>query len=117
MLAAQKAPAEPLFDAVAKASRGERELAQASTRTVRVSYQDGLHLRPCSTIVSTVDRYRAKVTVQKGTQSSDAASIFGLLSLAATHGTELVLTATGVDAQDALDAMVVLFATDFQRCG
>ena len=116
MLAVQESPAETSFDADAEASRGEQELAQASTRTVRVTYQDGLHLRPCSTIVSTVDRYRAKVTVQKGTQSSDAASIFGLLSLAATYGTELVLTATGVDAQDALDAVAVLFAADFQRC-
>ena len=117
MLAAQKAPAGPSFDAAAKASRAERELAQASTRTVRVSYQEGLHLRPCSAIVNTVGRHRAKVLVQKGAQSIDAASIFGLLSLAATHGTELVLTATGADAQDAVDAVAGLFATDFQGCG
>ena len=116
MLAVQKTPTKPSFDAVAETSRGEHELNQASTRTVRVSYQDGLHLRPCSTNASTVDRYRAKVMVQKGAQSIDAANIFGLLSLAATHGTELVLMATGVDAQDALDAVAVLFATDFQRC-
>ena len=42
----------------------------------------------------------------------NADSIFDLLSLAATRGTELILSATGPDAQEALDAVVRLFAEE-----
>jgi phosphocarrier protein len=52
--------------------------------------------------------------VRKGAQSVDAASILELLTLAASHGTELVLSATGVESQEALDAVAGLFANGFQ---
>ena len=81
-----------------------------ATRTVRVTRQEGLHLRPCSAIASTVSKHQAKVTIQNGTQSANATSIFDLLSLAATQGTELVLFATGTEAEEALDAVVGLFS-------
>jgi len=38
----------------------------------------------------------------------------GLLSLAAHSGTELVLSATGPEAEDALDAVVSLFREKFE---
>ena len=79
------------------------------TRTLRVTHQHGLHLRPCSAIVAAVGRHLAKVMIQKGSQIANAASIFDLLTLAATQGTELVLTATGAEAEEALAAVVDLF--------
>jgi phosphocarrier protein HPr len=85
-------------------------VAQTNSRTVCVTDQHGLHLRPCSVIVRTVSRYRAMVTVYKGSQAVDAGSMFELLSLAATHGTELVLSASGPDAWEALEAVAGLFA-------
>jgi phosphotransferase system HPr (HPr) family protein len=63
-----------------------------------------------------VGKYLADVIVKKGSQSVSAASILGLLSLAVTPGTELVLSATGAEAQEALDAVAGLFASDFQAC-
>jgi phosphotransferase system HPr (HPr) family protein len=83
---------------------------QAVSQTLRVTHQHGLHLRPCSAIVTAVGRHLAKVRIQKGSQFADAASILDLLSLAATQGTELVLTATGPEAEEALQAVVGLFA-------
>ena len=71
---------------------------------------EGLHLRPCSAIVNTVSRHLAKVMIQKGSQVADAASILDLLSLAATQGTELVLSATGAEAEEALEAVAGLFS-------
>lgn len=93
-------------------------LTTACTRTVTVSNEDGLHTRPCVAIVKTVSKHRAKVTVQKGTQFVDARSVIDLLSLAAPQGTELVLSATGADAEEALAAVVGLFddARDLTRC-
>jgi phosphotransferase system HPr (HPr) family protein len=114
MLAVQNAPARSSFDAVAGAFRGGRPRSQTITRTVKVGPQQGLHLRPCSAIVSTVGKHQADLIVQKGVQSARAASIFELLSLAASPGTELVLSATGAEAQEAVDAVAGLFASDFQ---
>jgi phosphotransferase system HPr (HPr) family protein len=61
--------------------------------------------------VLTVGRHLAKVTIQKGSQLADAASILDLLMLAASQGTELVLSATGPEADDALEAVAGLFAS------
>jgi phosphocarrier protein HPr len=85
-----------------------------ANRTVLVTNAKGLHLRPCSAIVTVVRRHRADVTVQKGNQSADATSILDLLSLAAPPGTELVLSATGADADEALDALASLFGDKFE---
>ncbi len=89
---------------------GRINAPKESTRTVRVTRQEGLHLRPCSAIASTVGRHQAKVTIQNGTQSANAGSVMDLLLLAATQGTELVLFATGTEAEEALDAVVGLFS-------
>jgi phosphocarrier protein HPr len=93
-------------------------LTATCTRTVTVTNVDGLHVRPCAAIVRTVSRHQAHVTIQRGTQSVDAASVMDLLSLAATQGAELVLTATGEEAEDALDAVADLLggATELTGC-
>ena len=84
-------------------------LTETCTRTVTVTNVDGLHVRPCVAIVKTVSRHQANVTIQKGAQSVNAGSVMDLLLLAATQGTELVLTATGAEAEEALAAVVGLF--------
>jgi len=84
-------------------------LTETCTRTVTVTNGDGLHARPCVAIVKAVSRHQANVTIHKGAQSVSAASVIDLLSLAATQGTELVLTATGAEAKEALEAVVGLF--------
>jgi phosphocarrier protein HPr len=93
-------------------------LAETTSRTVFVNNRHGLHLRPCSAIVTTANRHRAKVTVHKGGHTVSADSIFGLLSLAATWGTELILSATGPDAEEALEAVAQVFAgePDLAHC-
>jgi phosphotransferase system HPr (HPr) family protein len=85
---------------------------KAITRTLKVTHQQGLHLRPCSAIVAVVGRHRAQVTIQKGAQSVNAGSVLDLLTLAATQGTELVLTAIGPEAEEALEAVVGLFSCE-----
>jgi len=83
------------------------------SRTVVVTNCHGLHARPCSVIVDVVGRHRANVTVQKGSQTVDASSMLELMALAASQGTELVLSATGPDAAEVLEALAHLFAKEF----
>jgi phosphocarrier protein len=80
------------------------------TRVVVVADPDGLHLRNCLAVASTVQRHQADVTIHGNGQVVDAASILGLMSLAASPGTELVLFAKGPTAGAALDAITQLFA-------
>jgi phosphocarrier protein HPr len=88
-------------------------LSETATRRVVVISRHGLHVRPCLAIVNTVNRHQANVTVQKGSQAVDATNMMGLISLGAPQGTELVLSATGPQAEAALDALAGLFASQF----
>jgi phosphotransferase system HPr (HPr) family protein len=77
-------------------------------QTVWVNSPEGLHLRKCAAIAELVGKYQARVTLQKGDQSEDAASVLGLMFLAATQGTPLTLSATGPEAELAVRAVVDL---------
>ena len=82
------------------------------TRTVVVGNRAGLHLRKCLAVVDTVGKHQAQVTIRKNDQSERATSVLGLLALAAAQGTELVLSATGPEAQQALEAVAMLCTGD-----
>jgi len=64
-------------------------------------------------IVNLVRRFQSKIQVRKGDQVADASSILDLMGLGAPQGTELVFTATGPDAEEALEARAALFADSF----
>ena len=83
------------------------------SKTVVVTNRDGIHARPTMAIVNAVGKYRARVTIRKGDQAGDASSAIDVLSLGATQGTELVLSATGPDASQVLEALDRLFAQEF----
>ena len=78
-------------------------------QTVWVNTPEGLHLRKCAAIAEMVGRYQARVTLQKGDHSEDAASVLSLMLLAATQGTPLTVSATGPEAERAVRAVVELF--------
>ncbi len=70
----------------------------------------GLHARAAARFVETASRFAADVTVANGEESVSGKSILGLMMLAAAEGTTLVLHATGVDAEEAVDALGALIA-------
>jgi phosphocarrier protein len=74
----------------------------------------GLHARPSSLIVKTLQGFDCQMMVECGDAAVDAQSIFGLLSLAAGFDSRLTFVATGRDAAVALDAMQRLFDTNFE---
>ncbi len=88
-------------------------MSETATRKVVIISRHGLHVRPCLAIVNTINRHQATVTVRKGSQAVDGSNMMGLISLAAPQGTELVLSATGPQAEAALDALAGLFASQF----
>jgi phosphocarrier protein HPr len=95
------------------ASYGPAQVRDAAVRrTVVLANRHGLHLRTCLAIVQTARQHQAKVTLHKDGQAEDATSVLGLLSLAATPGTTLMLAATGPEAQEAMAAVASLLTRD-----
>ena len=90
---------------------------KSATRKVIVLNPAGLHARPSLAVVKAVRGSQSKVEVRTPRQSVDAADILQLLGLGATQGTELVLSATGPDADEVLDTLADLFADRFGLCG
>ena len=60
-----------------------------------------------------VRRFKSKVEIRKQNEVVDAGNILELLTLCATQGTELLLTAKGPDAEEALNAVVEEFAKHY----
>jgi phosphocarrier protein len=68
----------------------------------------GLHARAAARFVRAATRFRSKVMVTKDGTTTDGKSILGILFLAATSGTEIVITASGEDENEAVDTLATL---------
>lgn len=80
---------------------------------VRIKNKMGLHARPSTQIATTASRFQADIRIVKDGQEVDAKSVLELLMLAAECGSELVITAEGVDAHEAAAAIAKLVDTRF----
>lgn len=83
------------------------------TREVVVKLENGLHLGPSSQIVQLAQRFTSELLIRKGDRTVDGKSMLDLLTLAAEHGSVLVLEARGVDAAEALQAIAAMFDRNF----
>lgn len=89
--------------------------ATAARRVVTVCNQKGLHARAAARFVKLAGRYTAKVTVTRSGQSVGGLSILGLMMLAAGTGVEIEISAVGVDAEAALEALCALVECGFDE--
>jgi phosphocarrier protein HPr len=78
---------------------------------VRISNSQGMHMRPAAALVETARRFQSSVYVSKDDKRIDAKhSPLELLFLGALQGSELIVEVSGVDAREALDALLGVFA-------
>lgn len=66
-------------------------------------------------LVRLANRFRSDVQLGKADQWVDAKSILSVMTLGATCGTELSVSAEGADAEDALQAIGELFEGGFDE--
>jgi phosphotransferase system HPr (HPr) family protein len=85
------------------------------TCTVAVPNPLGLHARAAAKFVHTAGRFAAHVRVARGEREVDGKSIMGLLLLAAPQGSEIRISADGVDEQDAIGALCALVERGFDE--
>ena len=86
-----------------------------ATRTVTVASPDGLHIRAASLIAKLTGQVPAKIELVKGAQRVDATNVLQIISLCALEGDQLLLEATGRNAENALEALVQLFENGFDE--
>ncbi len=75
----------------------------------------GLHARAAGKLVRVARRFEAEIRVECDGRTADGKSIVGLLTLAASRGKALRVTAVGTDAKAALDALAYLVANGFEE--
>ena len=75
------------------------------TQKLVVGNVRGLHARPAAELVRVAQAFQADIVFSGNGKSASAKSVLSLLLLGAAGGTELTVTADGVDAADALIAI------------
>ena len=67
-----------------------------------------LHARPAGLFVREAARFNSNITAGANGKRANAKSILEVLSLGATAGTELAISATGEDAREAVERLAAL---------
>ncbi len=91
---------------------------ESPTREIRLSVSNrlGLHARPAAQFVTTAARFQSQILVRNLTRNTELVrgdSINQVTTLGVRQGHELLITATGSDADEALAALQGLFANHF----
>ncbi|HHX24390.1 MAG: HPr family phosphocarrier protein [Tepidanaerobacteraceae bacterium] len=82
-------------------------------KNVTVMNKTGLHARPAAVFVQTANKFKSEIFIEKEGKKINAKSIMGVMSLAISQGTEITISAEGVDDQQAVDKLVELIESKF----
>ncbi len=83
------------------------------TRAVTVTNADGIHARAAMAIAETVRRFDCRVVLVKGQQRADGTDVLQILSMGTHQGEQLLLEASGPQADEVLATLERLFAENF----
>ena len=83
------------------------------SQSVKIQNLKGLHARATSAFVKVADSFESEITVKKQELTVNGKSIMGLLMLGAPLGETIVISADGIDAEDAIDALTQLVNNKF----
>ena len=87
--------------------------ANTITREFTLLNKYGMHVRPAGLFAKLASRYDADVQVEKDGNVVSGKSIMALMTLEATCGTVLRVTATGPQALEVLDELAALIGRKF----
>ena len=83
------------------------------TRELPIINKRGLHARASAKFVQLVEKFDAQVQVTRNGETVGGTSIMGLMMLAAGIGTSIIVTTSGNQARDVLEALTELLANKF----
>ncbi len=82
-------------------------------KRVEIANPIGLHARPAAIFVQTAGKFASSIWLIKGDKKVNAKSIMGLISLAISNGTEVIIGAEGEDEEIAVRELVELIESGF----
>jgi len=82
-------------------------------RDLAIRNQKGLHARAAARFVQCTERFDAEILVTKDGTTVGGTSIMGLMMLAAAAGSTIQVSASGPQAEEALEALSELIADRF----
>lgn len=85
----------------------------SAKRILKIVNEKGLHARASARFVEVVEKFDASAEVEKDGMSVSGDSIMGLLMLAASRGTEIMVRTSGAQADALLDALAQLIEDRF----
>jgi len=82
-----------------------------------VKLKSGIHARPAQLIVQTAEEFVSDIFLEKIKENfkANAKSIFNVMAMAGECGDKIQITAIGDDEDEALEAMLELFDSNFNQ--
>ena len=75
----------------------------------------GIHARPSAMIAQTAIKFSSRIFLEKNGNKINAKSIMGIITLAASFGSKIRITADGSDEVAAVEAIKALFESGFNE--
>lgn len=82
------------------------------SKQVVVKLRNGLHARPAALFVQEANRYSSDIYLVLGDKRVSAKSIMGVMSLAVSQGTEIVIEADGPDEVQAVESLAITISKE-----
>lgn len=90
-------------------------MTASTTTTIKIINNKGLHARATAKFVKLAETFDAEILVEHEGRQANATSMMDLLLFAASKDTKLTVTATGRDADKAVQALVKLVNDKFNE--
>ena len=88
-------------------------MAEKITRELTLQNRYGMHVRPAGLFAKTASKYDAEIEVEKDGNVVSGKSIMALMTLEAICGSVLRISASGPQAEEALDDLAALVGRKF----
>lgn len=82
------------------------------SKEIVVRCESGLHNRQATYFVQKANEFECSIWLESGSRKMNAKSLLGIMSLGVVTGAVVTLSATGVDEQNAVEALEALLQRD-----
>ena len=103
-----------MSDKATQANQANKENITVS-KELTIINKLGLHARAASKLAQLCQKFSSKITLSLDKKEADASSIMAIMLLAGAQGKTVKVTAQGVDAHDALQAISQLIGDKFDE--
>ncbi len=81
-------------------------------KEIVIKNKTGLHARPASEFVKAAYNFKSNIIVKKGEIEINGKSIMGILTLAASYNTRIIIIADGEDEDKAIEVLSKILETE-----